>query len=95
MSTHIDVHTEERTLAPDRDGVSFNVYLDGRKVKCIITGEALKSQFKSPDKPIMDIFTDNEHTIASLTNFILITQAERVDGTVFISPEDLMDFDSR
>lgn len=92
MSTQIDIHTEERALVPDHESVTFNVYLDGRKVQCIITGEALKSQFQGPDKPIMDIFADNEETIASLTSFILVTRPERVNGTVFISPDDLKDF---
>lgn len=95
MSTQIEIHTEEHALVPDHDGVTFTVYLDGRKVQCIITGEALKSQFNSADKPIMDIFTDNEETIASLTSFILVTRPERVNGTVFIRPEDLMDFAAR
>lgn len=89
MSMQIEVHTEERMLTPNQDGVEFNVYLDGEKVQCVITGAALKSQFKDSVRPIMDIFTDNQDTIASMTSFLLTTRPERIDGAVIIRPEDL------
>lgn len=91
----VEVHTEERRLAPNHDGVAFNVYMDGEKVQCIITGEALKSQFQDADKPLMDIFADNEKTITSLTSFLLAAKPEHMDGAVVINLEDLQKFSRR
>ena len=92
MSTQIDVHTEERVLMPNHEDVGFNIYLDGEKVQCVITGAALKSQFKSPDKPSLEIFADNQEVIASMAAFLISSRPERVDGAVIIRPEDLKDY---
>lgn len=89
MNSQIEIHTEEHMLTPDHDGVAFNIYLDGEKLQCVITGAALKSRFKESAKPIMDIFIDNQETIASMTGFLLATHPERIDGAVIIRPEDL------
>lgn len=95
MTTQIEVHTEEHALTPNQDGVEFNVYLDGAKVSCVITGAALKSQFKDSVRPIMDIFTDNQDTIAAMASFLLSTRPERVDGAVIIGQEDAKTFAGR
>lgn len=92
MSMQIEVHTEERVLMPNHEDVGFTIYLDGEKVQCVITGAALKSQFKSPDKPSMEIFADNQEVIASMAAFLLSTRPERVDGAVLIRPEDLKNY---
>ncbi|HSN18387.1 MAG TPA: DUF1488 family protein [Gammaproteobacteria bacterium] len=92
MNSEIEVHTDERSLLPGQEGVTFNAYVDGHKVECVITGIALKSQFKDPDKPIMEIFADNQDVIGSMATFLISARPERVDGAVVIRAEDLKDF---
>ena len=92
MNSQVEINTEEYSLSPDKDGVSFNAYVDGEKVECIITGAALKSQFKSAGKPIMDVFSENQKIIGSMAAFLISTQPQLVDGTVIIHPDDLKDY---
>ncbi|MGE5625597.1 MAG: DUF1488 family protein [Bacillota bacterium] len=92
MNTQVEIHTEEHSLSPDKDGVSFNAYVDGEKVECIITGAALKSQFKSIGKPIMDVFTENQEIIGSMAAFLISSRPQLIDGTVIIHPEDLRSY---
>lgn len=89
MSGAIEVHTEEPTLSPDKSSISFHAYVDGRKVDCVITGAALKSHFRSGDKAISDVFTENQEAIGTIAAFLINAAPHKVDGHLLISLEDL------
>lgn len=88
----VTVHTEKPTLGLDNDSVSFIAYVNGEKVDCTITGEALKSQFRSPDKPILQVFKENHVLIGAMAEFLINTRPERVDGALVLHSEDIKRF---
>jgi len=86
MADTVNVQTEPHILSPDKGSISFAAYVDGHKIECIITAEALKSHFKSADKPIDQVFNENQQAIRSMAEFLLTTGHQRVDGQLLIDP---------
>ena len=88
MPDSVEVHTEQHTLSPDNDSISFIAYVDGRKVDCVITGAAL-AHFPGGDKPIGEVFDANRDTIGSIAEFLISGGHRHVDGMMLIRPEDV------
>jgi hypothetical protein len=88
MSGNIEVHTETHTLSPDKDSISFVAYLDGRKVDCIITGEALK-MLPSSSREISDSFTENQMTIGAIAESLMKANYQHIDGELLIGVDDI------
>lgn len=91
MAGAIEVHTEEHTLSPDKSSISFHAYVDGRKVDCIITGAALKAHYRSGDKAITDVFTENQEAIGTIAAFMIKAAPQKVDGHLWISLENMQE----
>lgn len=94
-ASSVTVHTERPVLQPDENAVTFTADVGGKQVDCTITGEALRSQFHSGDKPILQVFSENRQAIGAMTHFLISTSHEFVDGSVVIGPEELRDIASR
>ena len=88
MAEIVDVQTEPHTLSPDKGSISFAAYMDGHKIECIVTAEALKSYFADTDKPIDQVFSENQQAIRSMAEFLLTTNHQLPDGQVVIGVED-------
>lgn len=88
MAEIVDVQTEPHALSPDKGSITFAAYVDGHKVECIITAEALNSHFKGAGKPIDQIFSENQQVIRSMAEFLLATGHQQVDGHLLIDAED-------
>ncbi len=86
MTQSVEVHTEQRILAPDR--VSFFAYVDGKKVDCVITGEALRDHFRGAGRPISEVFDENRETISNMAEYLINARHHLVDGTLMIDPRD-------
>lgn len=91
MSGAIEVHTEEHTLSPDKNSISFFAYVDGRKVDCVITLAALKSHFHSGDKTITDVFTENQEAIGTIAAYLINAKPQKVDGHLLIDLENMQE----
>lgn len=94
MTTQAEAHMGEQSLAPDQDGVLFDIYVNGERVQCTVTGAALKSRFHSGDRPLLDVFAENQEVIRSLAAFLISTRPQMMDGALLIHPEDLLAFPS-
>ncbi|HEV2321282.1 MAG TPA: DUF1488 family protein [Gammaproteobacteria bacterium] len=88
MAETVDIQTEPHILSPDKGSISFAAYIDGDKIECVITAEALKSYFGSADKPIDQVFSENQEAIRSMAEFLLTSGHQRTDGHLLIVDED-------
>ena len=88
MPDIVEVHTEQHTLLPDKDSISFVAYVDGRKVDCVITGAAL-AHFPGGDKSISEVFDANRETIGSIAEFLISGRHQHMDGMMVIRLEDI------
>ena len=91
MSDTIEIHTEQHTLAPDKDSISFIAYVGGHKVDCVVTSAAL-ARLSDAGKPLSEVFEENRDALGSIAEFMITTNYRRVDGALVIAPEDVDKF---
>ena len=91
MTGTVEIHTEQHTLMPDKDSVSFIAYVDGHKVDCVVTSAAL-ARLSDVGKPLSEVFEENRDALGSIAEFMITTGHRRVDGALVITPEDVEKF---
>jgi hypothetical protein len=79
-----------RAWDPSRDSMSFEVTVDGKKTRCLISREALEDHYDADQgKTVEQAFDDNRFEIEDVAGKII--QSDQVDsqGEYLIKSEDI------
>lgn len=68
--------------------VSFRAEVDGKRVRCLITWEALQDNFGGDSAPPLDCFRAGRHAIESKAENLLTQQRFEADGSILIQTQD-------
>ena len=79
-----------RAWDPNRESMSFQVEVDGKKTRCLISREALEDSFGADqNKTVMRAFDDNLYTIESVARKIINNDILDSQGEYLISARDI------
>lgn len=72
----------------NRDIVSFPAEVDGKRIQCAISWEALQDNFGGNAIPPLDCFRANRHAIEAKAARLIQRGRFEADGSVFIRSQD-------
>jgi hypothetical protein len=79
-----------RAWDSNRESMSFQVEVDGKKTRCLISREALEDNFGADqNKTVMQAFDDNLYTIESVARKIIDNDILDPQGEYLIKAQDI------
>ncbi len=79
-----------RAWNPSKDSMSFEVDVDGKKTRCLISREALEDHYDVvPSKTVEQAFNDNQLEIKDVARKIINNNQVNAQGEYLIRSQDI------
>jgi len=84
------VFSGNRAWDPNRDSMSFQVEVDGKKTRCLISREALEDHYEADQgKTVEQAFDDNRFSIEDVARRIINNNQVDAQGEYLIISQDI------